>query len=281
MGLGLKALFDLITNRRVFILGYHSIADEPSDPWALSPDMFASQMNSLARQKCHVVSLTQAVSYLEQGKTPGKPIVITFDDGNADFVQNAVPILKQYEFPATLFVPAGEIGKASSWRDPEFHWPLVDWDNLRETVRLGHSIGSHGFYHRDLTSVDTLELSREVVESKCVLEDGLGIPIDLFACPFARCGQREALAIERAGYGCSCGPGAKRGNGPETDRFMLTRVFVQAHSWKDFDIQTTGRAALMSRARSIFFRPARWAKPAPVDRSRFPDARSRRRGKSE
>src|SRR5690349_17819808 len=91
------------------ILMYHSIADNPKDIHAVPPAEFDKQMAELSQQSGHgkmkVVSLIEGLRLLREGKAWQGLMAITFDDALRDFLANAVPILKKYDFPATMFVP--------------------------------------------------------------------------------------------------------------------------------------------------------------------------------
>jgi peptidoglycan/xylan/chitin deacetylase (PgdA/CDA1 family) len=91
------------------------------------------------------------------------------------------------------------------------HLANLDWDDLREMVRLGHEIGSHTVSHADLGLIGAEEARRELVESKKALEVRLGCPARWFAYPFGGRGnfRPEYLPlVQAAGYeGCFSGYG--------------------------------------------------------------------------
>src|SRR5262249_42280820 len=96
------------------ILMYHRIAELQFDPWglAVSPRHFAEHLEVL-RKHGQPRPLTQAVKALQrQEEVEGRPLVITFDDGYADNLYNAAPLLDRYDVPATLFLATGYIDGA-------------------------------------------------------------------------------------------------------------------------------------------------------------------------
>jgi peptidoglycan/xylan/chitin deacetylase (PgdA/CDA1 family) len=97
---------------------YHRVAEGEIDPWYLcvSPEHFAAHLD-LLRKHCHPMSLTQLVQAHRDGKVPNGAAAITFDDGYADNLYNARPLLDRYGTPATVFVTAGN---ADNTR--EFWW---------------------------------------------------------------------------------------------------------------------------------------------------------------
>lgn len=105
------------------LLMYHRVLDLPSDPWQLSvsPRHFAEQLDVL-RQLGSVVRLGELTALLQAGKRrPAKAVVITFDDGYADNLFEAKPLLEEKRLPATIFMTSGEVG-----RTREFWWDELE-----------------------------------------------------------------------------------------------------------------------------------------------------------
>ena len=100
------------------ILLYHRIADLPSDPQLLSvrPHHFAEHLEIITR-KCMPLALTDLKTVLEDKDPPAYPVAITFDDGYADNLTHAKPLLERYGVPMTVFVTSGYIGSTR-----EFWW---------------------------------------------------------------------------------------------------------------------------------------------------------------
>lgn len=217
------------------ILMYHSIADDNSDPWALSPCMFAAQMDWLAEHGYTVLSLSQLLSNFDHGKSHKKSVALTFDDGFVDFLENAVPVLSKYQYPATLFVVAGEVGGISRWRSPELQRPLLSWDGIREIAKMGYEIGSHGLHHRDLTTLCSKDLETEIIISKKLIEDCIEAPVNSFSYPWGLYGVREETAAQKAGYVCAVAVDRNCENGSGTDYFHLQRkTMCRTDSLADF-----------------------------------------------
>ena len=93
---------------RVLVLCYHgiSVADEHEwDPALfISKERFRERMEILRDEGCTVLSLEEAVQRCDQGNLPPRSVVLTFDDGTIDFLECAVPILRDFGFPATLYL---------------------------------------------------------------------------------------------------------------------------------------------------------------------------------
>jgi peptidoglycan/xylan/chitin deacetylase (PgdA/CDA1 family) len=107
------------------VLMYHRIAEHDPDPWSLSvsPRHFAEQMEVLAAQR-HPMALTEFVSGGRVSALPADAVAVTFDDGYADNLLEAKPILERYGIPATVFVTSVAVDH------PRELW----WDELERVL---------------------------------------------------------------------------------------------------------------------------------------------------
>jgi peptidoglycan/xylan/chitin deacetylase (PgdA/CDA1 family) len=104
------------------ILLYHRVAEPPTDPQLLSvtPGRFARHMAYLSSH-FEVVGLNELVNRMPKAGTGSRLVAVTFDDGYADNLSHAKPILESYKVPATVFVSTAalETGTAFWWDDLE------------------------------------------------------------------------------------------------------------------------------------------------------------------
>jgi len=182
---------------RVPILMYHYIRINP-DPrdglgyrLSVTPADFAAQMDWLAANGYHTVTMRDLVQYLSGVRgLPSKPVVLTFDDGYADFYTAALPILASHEFTGVSYVVSNFIGK------PRY----MTASQVMAAADAGIEIGSHTVGHVDLTGQPPGWLSYQLSVSKKSLESLLGRPVVSFCYPFGRFGAREMAAVAAAGY---------------------------------------------------------------------------------
>ena len=104
------------------ILMYHRVAVLPNDPHllAVTPERFGRHLHAI-RTHAAPMRLAELVGALRQGKVPRRTVVVTFDDGYADNLEYAKPLLTQYGVPATVFLTAGQLGSTR-----EFWWDELD-----------------------------------------------------------------------------------------------------------------------------------------------------------
>jgi peptidoglycan/xylan/chitin deacetylase (PgdA/CDA1 family) len=209
------------------ILFYHRIADD-DDELAVPPERFREQMHYLASAGYQVVDVVQVADRLGRGEVPHRTIGLSFDDGYLDVAENALPVLSDLGFRATVFVATGVTdGRASfAWyrRQP----PLLRWDEIVQLdgePTLGFE--AHSVTHPNLLTLDDQRATEEIIGSRDELEMRLGRPVTAFSYPAGLFGERERGIVVQAGYrvAVSCRPGINR---PSTDRFALLRRQVDA-----------------------------------------------------
>lgn len=203
------------------ILMYHSIDEnEELTKLSLCPLGFAKQMEFLYANKYNVVSLEDMARRIkEKKKIPFKTVTITFDDGYENNYLCAYPVLKKYNFPATIFIITNNVGKKG----------YLTWDEIREMRKNNITIGSHTQSHAWLPDLDADTLKEEVFGSKKILEEKTGHKIGVISYPIGAYDERVKAVVKDAGYLAACatnpGPG-KRWD----DVYALKRVRISRTS---------------------------------------------------
>ena len=179
------------------ILYYHYIRINPNPRdrvgFGLStpPAAFKAQMQYLANHGFHVIPLHQAVLAIRNHSgLPSRPVVLTFDDGYADFFANAVPILQGHGFTATSFVVTGRMG----WGGYMTPSQIVAADGM------GFTIGGHTVDHVALAAQVPSRASWEMKQSKLTLEGLLGHPVLDFAYPYGSFNAYDMAQAKSLGF---------------------------------------------------------------------------------
>jgi peptidoglycan/xylan/chitin deacetylase (PgdA/CDA1 family) len=147
-----------------------------------SPVAFARHMQHLHESGYKPIDLNTAVRMINSGICPQRSVVITFDDGFLDFYTHAMPILQNYQFPATMFVVSDFMGSRTARFDGK---KFMTWDEVRQIESLGIEIGSHTVSHPILHSLHRKDVEKELGVSKQAIEDQLGKSIRSFSYPYA------------------------------------------------------------------------------------------------
>jgi peptidoglycan/xylan/chitin deacetylase (PgdA/CDA1 family) len=126
-----------ILKDRVVILLYHRIANLEPDPQLLcvTPQHFAEQME-IVRNYYTYMSLQDLKSLIQLGKIPHRGLVITFDDGYLDNLQNAFPILEHFHIPATVFATSNYVGKQDEMVSDVLESILLQTETLPPILQL-------------------------------------------------------------------------------------------------------------------------------------------------
>ena len=183
-------------------------------------------MATLRRRGFQGVALSELLDGWEgKAELPARPLVLTFDDAFRSVHERAAPVLAELGFRATVFAVSGHVGRTNDWpTQPEGvpRLPLCTWEELRGLARIAE-VGAHGVDHRPLLeSLDPPALRREVFDSRRALEDGLGLPVTLFAYPYGAHGPSAREAV-RAHYRAACGVRLEKAS-PDRDRHDLARI---------------------------------------------------------
>jgi peptidoglycan/xylan/chitin deacetylase (PgdA/CDA1 family) len=190
------------------ILMYHEIAprSETSSRLAVSPDAFAAQLACLNDEGYQTVTALELSTLLtgDGGKLPDRAVVLTFDDGYADFHSRAMPILEQNGFTATVFVTTGWVQDAGSLPTRQRPGRMLSWSQIEEAARAGFEVAAHSHLHPRLDELPPNLLRDELSTSKVQLEDKLGSSVTGLAYPFGYSNRSVRQMARALGHGYAC-----------------------------------------------------------------------------
>jgi peptidoglycan/xylan/chitin deacetylase (PgdA/CDA1 family) len=186
------------------ILTYHKIGNRPAGARLkglyVSEKLFHTQLEELKHHGFRTAGLG------DLGKSEPKTIVITFDDGFRNVLQNGRVSLRSASYKAIQFLLPDRIGKTNDWDAAvgEIPEPLMTSSEIREWLAEGHEIGSHTCTHPFLTRIPVDNAKEEIGASKKKLEDNFGIPIKHFCYPYGDCNDAIRDLVQEAGYETAC-----------------------------------------------------------------------------
>jgi peptidoglycan/xylan/chitin deacetylase (PgdA/CDA1 family) len=176
---------------------YHVIAEPP--PGAPFPGLyvpaaeFAAQMRALKAAGWHAVTLDQVWAAWRHGAPlgPGRPIVVSFDNGYESQFTHALPILRRLgwvgdENIQLTGLPPSQGGLTAA--------------QVRGLIDVGWELDTQGMSHADLIALDRAQLHHEIVDARRILRRRYGVPVNWFCYPSGHYDARVIAAVRAAGY---------------------------------------------------------------------------------
>ncbi|MCA9400506.1 MAG: polysaccharide deacetylase family protein [Candidatus Omnitrophica bacterium] len=174
-------------------LMYHGIIQEDSDipkEREVGADIYDVALAEFRKQiRWLHENAFRSVIFNGQSFDP-KELMITFDDGEANNFNRALPVLNEYGYKAYFFVIAKRVDRDG----------YMDWDQLKKLHEAGHVIGSHGHTHEILTNLKPTQIEQELKASKKFFERNLGIPVETMSIPRGFCNDQILKMAYDTGY---------------------------------------------------------------------------------
>ncbi len=224
---GLSIARDAVDRPRagVSILIYHRVGGGSTSAVDLTPAMFEAQLDHLGRHHT-VVSLDEAVRGLSRADpSVNGRVVLTFDDGTADFADVVVPLLVRHHVRATLYLATAFVDEQR-----RFPWgtPPMSWSAVADAVSTGLvTIGSHTHTHRLLHRGDALSVRDDLDRSIELIGEHTGAAPLHFAYPKAMPGSNDAQAAVAERFRTAALAGSRLNPASSTDLQRLWRTPIQ------------------------------------------------------
>jgi peptidoglycan/xylan/chitin deacetylase (PgdA/CDA1 family) len=158
---------------------------------SISPTLFGEQMALLHMEGAHPITPAMLMDALagRQG-LPAHPVILTFDDGYADFATGVQPVMARYGFVATDYVVSGFLNR------PRY----MTTAQVQQMDAEGMVIGSHTMHHVDLAATPLALARNEIDSGKATLERVLGHPVLDFAYPYGGFNAAVEQLVQQAGF---------------------------------------------------------------------------------
>ncbi len=210
------------------MLIYHRVGGGSGLEIDLDRAVFDEQMHELAER---TVDLEAALSALSTTGTSAlgareNPVVVTFDDGTADFADHALPVLVRYGIPVVLYVATRFVDEHQSF--PE-HGTALSWAALRDCVSTGLvTVGSHTHSHALLDRCSPADIDGELDRSIALIREHVGVDPAHFAYPKAVDGSAAARVAVARRFRSAALAGTRANAYGHTDPYRLARSPIQA-----------------------------------------------------
>jgi peptidoglycan/xylan/chitin deacetylase (PgdA/CDA1 family) len=222
------------------VLMYHAVAADPADAahgLSVHPDRFDAQLDLLGAEGFTTLTFGELAAIRRGERTvPERPIVLTFDDGYADFHREALPRLARAGARATVFVTTGWLDDAGAEAAGRPLDRMLSWSQVEECDAAGVEVGAHSHSHAQLDQLPDAALRDELSRSRRLLEERLGHDVPHLAYPYGYSSARVRRAVADAGYRLAAAVG-NLAAAPGSDGYALPRLTVA----RDTDLDTFGR----------------------------------------
>lgn len=167
--------------KELSIIQYQNVSTTPQlhKLW-LSLGSFREQIEHLAANDFQLLSIDDALNTMEGKKniTNGRPLCLTFDNGYQDFQEHILPLLTQYDFPATVLIAPNRVDGSVELETESV--PYLSWSTLREMLKSNITFGAYEDHSLDLNDVPQDLVQEHIVDYKKMVEDKLGTEIRYF-----------------------------------------------------------------------------------------------------
>lgn len=220
-------------NKIINVLCYHQFTkdtaedtdnNEKSNPFSISAEKFEEHLKFLKDFGYNVISMKKYLDFLDGvDSIPDNSVIITIDDGYRSVYNIAFPLLKKYNFPATVYIYSVFFGGRNNLNE----------GIIKEMTKHNIDFGCHSWTHPILTKrksswsdEDYLSfLEKEIIKSKIFFESKLKMGFETFAYPYGLYSKEVIYIIKKAGYRAafSVVPGMNVSN---TNRYALYRTLI-------------------------------------------------------
>jgi peptidoglycan/xylan/chitin deacetylase (PgdA/CDA1 family) len=179
------------------ILMYHVIkappAGAPFPGLYVQPQEFAEQMRALKDAGWHAVTLDQVQAYWSRGVPlgPGKPIVLSFDNGYESQFTQALPVLRSLGWVGDENIQLTGLPPSQGG---------LGTQEVRDLIEDGWELDTQGISHADLITLDPEQLSFQVADARRILQQRYQVPVDWFCYPSGHYDAAVVAAVRAAGF---------------------------------------------------------------------------------
>jgi peptidoglycan/xylan/chitin deacetylase (PgdA/CDA1 family) len=179
------------------ILTYHVIAAPPAGaPFPglyVTPNEFSAQVRALKNAGWHAVTLDEVEAYWTRGVPlgPGKPVVLTFDNGYQSQYTQALPVLRSIGWVADENVQLTGLPPSQGG---------LSRHQVRGLVNAGWELDTQGISHADLITLDASQLHEQVAVARRIIQQRYHVPVHWFCYPSGHYDTTVIDAVKAAGF---------------------------------------------------------------------------------
>ena len=214
--------------RTVPVLLYHSVSNDDSGligRYTTPPETFREHVAWVAENGFDTLTVSDYARALRGWiPLPDRPLLITFDDGYADFLASAAPVLAAHGLVSTLYVTTRPVGRSRRGTLAGRH--MLTWAELQRLADFGVEIGGHSHDHVQLDLLRPRRAVEQAARCKRLLEDHLQVSVDSFAYPHGYNSAATRRAVRSVGYSSACGVQNARSH-LHDDPWSIARIMLE------------------------------------------------------
>lgn len=214
-------------SKEVVCFVYHRFGDSRYPSTNIALDIFEAQLDYLVKNDYQVLTLSEAIAYLQSSEPARKTVVITVDDGYESFFLKGLPLLKKYNLPATLFVNTETVGGTD----------YMDWEQLgevtHERIEIGNHTHTHAYFLNEPEATRYTSFRKEIELSQSLLTKNLGIKSRVLSYPYGEFDAQMEKVVKQAGFAGAVAQNSGVIN-DATNRYQLPR-FPMSESYAALD----------------------------------------------
>ncbi|GIX06919.1 MAG: polysaccharide deacetylase [Candidatus Poribacteria bacterium] len=208
------------------VLAYHRVGARRGIGIShVTPSQLEDHLDALEDWGYRLGTLDEVLAELIRPSSSERTVLLTFDDGTADFLEHAWPVLRRWGARPVLFPVVGFLGRSNRWDPAPFRTRHLTWKELQHLAAEGVEIGAHSVTHPFLAHSSSSRVRREVYRSKVLLEERLGVSVRAFAYPYGDWSPEVAATVAQAGFEVAFTMDPFLPATPE-NRFSLPRVGI-------------------------------------------------------
>ncbi len=189
-----SANISINNDKEVVTFVYHRFGDKRFPSTNISIDDFKTHLDYLKSNDFQVLAFSEAIDYIKSDAPNRKTAVISVDDGYKSFYDNALPLLQQYGYPATLFINTETVGSGD----------YMDWESIKKSREEGVEIGNHTHSHAYFLNMSPEEryakFEDEIKLTQQIIEKNLGFTPEVFAYPYGELDLKMKEIVQQNGF---------------------------------------------------------------------------------
>ncbi len=184
----------LSNEKEIVSFVYHRFGDSRYPSTNVSLKDFKAHLEYLKNNNFQVLNFSDAIDYLKSDAPIQKTAVITIDDGYKSFYENGLPLLKKYDYPATLFINTETVGSGD----------YMNWETIKKAkeqrIEIGNHTHSHAYFLNMPESERYTQFEKEIEQTQQIIKKQLDFTPEVFAYPYGELDSKMKEIVEKSGF---------------------------------------------------------------------------------